>query len=66
MSRKGSKITAAKTPLGEIAVLVPALDPLAGIVADRIAQLPWQEETLPVHVAGGLPLSGTAVAAPCR
>lgn len=51
------------TPLEEIAVLVPALDPLAGIVADRIAQLPWQEGTLPVHVAGGLPLSRTAAGA---
>jgi hypothetical protein len=51
------------TPLEEIAVLVPALDPLAGIVADRIAQLPWHEATLPVHVAGGLPLSRTAAGA---
>jgi RecB family exonuclease len=43
------------TPLEEIAVLVPALDPLAGLLAARLARLPWRGGPLPVHVAGGLP-----------
>ncbi len=51
------------TPLEEIAVLLPALDPLAGLVAERLARLPWQNGALPVHVAGGLPLTGTAAGA---
>jgi hypothetical protein len=46
--------------LEDIAVLVPALDPLAGLVSERIARLPWPDGLLPVHVAGGLPLAGTA------
>jgi hypothetical protein len=50
-------------PLEGIAVLVPALDPLAGMIADRIGRLPWPDRTLPVHVAGGLPLSRTAAGA---
>lgn len=53
-----------RTPLEEIAVLVPALDPLAGMLLDRIASLPWTADgkkvTLPVHVRGGLPVSATA------
>ncbi len=48
------------TPLEDIAVLVPALDPLAALVSDRLGRLPWQDGPLPVHVAGGLPLTGTA------
>src|SRR6266542_51867 len=47
-------------PLEDIAVLVPALDPLAGLVAQRLARLPWDGGAMPVHVAGGLPLVGTA------
>jgi hypothetical protein len=50
----------AGVPLEDIAVLVPALDPVAGLVAERLARLPWHEGALPVHVGGGLPLSGTA------
>jgi RecB family exonuclease len=46
--------------LEEIAVLLPSLDPLAGLVAGRLERLPWHEGTLPVHVAGGLPLAGAA------
>ena len=46
--------------LEEIAVLVPTLDPLAGLVADRIARLPWHDGLFPVYVAGGLPLSSFA------
>lgn len=48
------------TPLEDIAVLVPALDPLATLISERLARLPWQDGRLPVHVAGGLPLTGTA------
>lgn len=47
------------TPLEEIAVLVPALDPLVGFVAERLQRLPWHDGSLPVHVAGGLPLANT-------
>jgi len=45
------------TALEEIAVLVPTLDPLAGFIASRLARVPWHEGSLPVHVAGGLPLA---------
>jgi RecB family exonuclease len=48
------------TPLEEIAILLPALDPLATLVAERLARLPWPDGPLPVHVAGGLPLTSTA------
>src|SRR5262245_17804829 len=49
--------------LEEIALLVPALDPLAGLLAERVARLPWPDGPLPVHVAGGLPLTATAAGA---
>ncbi|MGH7393324.1 MAG: PD-(D/E)XK nuclease family protein, partial [Candidatus Rokuibacteriota bacterium] len=49
--------------LEDIAVLVPAVDPVGGLVAERLARLPWRDGTLPVHVAGGLPLVGTAAGA---
>jgi RecB family exonuclease len=45
------------TALEQIAVLVPALDPLAGLVADRLGRLPWHDGSIPVHVAGGLPIT---------
>lgn len=45
------------TPLENIAVLVPTLDPFAGLIADRLRRLPWHDGVLPVHVAGGLPLA---------
>src|SRR3989454_7798231 len=53
----------AGTPLEDIAVLVPALDPLASLVAQRLGRLPGPGGTLPVHVAGGLPLTGIAAGA---
>jgi len=53
----------AGSPLEEIAVLVPSPDPLAGLVAERLARLPWHNGPFPVHVAGGLPLAGTATGA---
>ena len=43
--------------LEEMAVLVPALDPLSGFVANRLARVPWHDGSLPVHIAGGLPLA---------
>lgn len=49
-----------KTPLEEVAVLVPIHEPLASMVASRISRLPWQGGPFPVHVAGGLPVSATA------
>ncbi|MBI4564837.1 MAG: PD-(D/E)XK nuclease family protein [Planctomycetes bacterium] len=45
------------TPLEETAVLVPAQDPLSGLVTERLGRLPWHDGSLPVHVAGGLPLT---------
>ncbi len=53
----------AGTALEEIAVLVPTLDPLAGLIAERLARLPWGDARLPVHVGGGLPVTGTAAGA---
>jgi hypothetical protein len=44
-----------RTPLEEIAVLFPAHDPMAALVASRLARVPWMGRPLPVHVAGGLP-----------
>jgi hypothetical protein len=54
---------AAGTALEDIAVLLPALDPLAGLVADRLARIPWTDGNLVVHVVGGLPLAGSAAGA---
>ena len=48
----------AGTPLHEVAVLVPALDPHASLVASRLERL-----GVPVHVAGGLPALATAAGA---
>jgi len=50
-----------RVPLERIAVLVPALDPLAELLTARLRRLPWPGgDGLPVHVAGGLPLRSTA------
>ena len=49
-----------KTPLEEVAVLVPVADALAPLVASRIERLPWPGGRFPVHVAGGIPLTATA------
>jgi len=49
-----------RTPLEEVAVLLPVGDPFASLVASRLSRLPWKDGPLPVHVAGGLPLVGTA------
>jgi hypothetical protein len=46
------------TPLEEIAVLVPRLDPIAQFVCERLRRLPWEGE-FPVHLAGGCALTST-------
>ncbi|MFO0585469.1 MAG: PD-(D/E)XK nuclease family protein [Anaeromyxobacter sp.] len=43
------------TPLARVAVLVPVLDPLAGLVADRLERL-----GLAAHVAGAVPAVSTS------
>ena len=48
-----------KTPLEQIAVLVPRLDPLAQLVRDRLQRLPWEHGD-PVHVAGSCALTSTS------
>ncbi|WP_041453726.1 PD-(D/E)XK nuclease family protein [Anaeromyxobacter dehalogenans] len=57
------QVLEARRPLEEIAVLVPDQDPLAGLVADRLARLPFDGGPLPVFVAGGLPAISTAAGA---
>lgn len=52
-----------RTPLEEIALLVPSLDPLAGMLADRLARLPWKDGDFPVYVRGGLPATASAAGA---
>jgi len=47
-------------PLEEIAVLLPTLDAVAGLVVERISRLLFGEAGLPVHAAGGLLLTGTS------
>lgn len=49
--------------LEEIGILMPTLDPLAGLVTDRLARLPWRGGSLPVYVAGGLPVACLAAGA---
>jgi RecB family exonuclease len=49
-----------RTPLEEVAILLPVQDPLASLVASRLARIPWKDGALPVHVAGGLPASASA------
>lgn len=51
------------TPLQDIAILLPTPDPLAALVADRIAALPWPPGTRPVHLACGRPAVATAAGA---
>jgi RecB family exonuclease len=53
----------AGVPLEDVAVLVPEIDPLAGLVAERLARLPWSDGPLPVHVAGGRALVDSAAGA---
>ena len=52
-----------RTPLQGIAILLPAPDPLAALVADRVEALPWPEGTRPVYLACGRPAVATAAGA---
>lgn len=52
-----------RTPLQDIAILLPAPDPLAALVADRIEALPWPDGTRPVYLACGRPAVATAAGA---
>jgi len=65
-----SKVLEEGLGLEEIAILLPALDPLAGLVADRLAELPFEGGVFPVHIAGGIPAlsltAGTRVLAVLR
>jgi hypothetical protein len=49
------QVLEARRPLEQVAVLVPAQDPLANLVAERLARLPFGGGVLPVYVAGGVP-----------
>lgn len=45
------------TALEDLAILLPEIDPLASLVVARLERLPFSHgETLPIYVAGGLPL----------
>jgi hypothetical protein len=50
-------------PLQEIAVLLPAQDPSAPLVADRLERLTVDGRPIAVHVAGGVPATSTAAGA---
>jgi PD-(D/E)XK nuclease superfamily len=50
-------------PLEEIAVLLPSLDAAASLVVERIQRLPHRGGALPVHSAGGLPVTRTSAGA---
>lgn len=52
-----------RTPLQDIAILLPTSDPLAALVADRIEALPWPAGVRPVHLACGRPAVATAAGA---
>jgi hypothetical protein len=49
--------------LGDIAVLMPAADPLGALVADRICSLPWPADVKPVYIEAGRPATTTAAGA---
>jgi len=51
------------TPLQDIAILLPSPDPIAALVADRLAALPWPIESSPVYLASGRPAVSTACGA---
>jgi hypothetical protein len=51
------------TPLQDIAILLPSPDPIAALLADRLAALPWPIESSPVYLASGRPAVSTAAGA---
>jgi hypothetical protein len=54
------------TPLEDIAVLMPILDPVAGMLVERLARVGRHGSELPVYVAGGLPAISTSGGARVR
>lgn len=53
------EITDHATPLEQLAIIVPRLDPYAGLLAERLDELGPEL----AHVAGGLPATGTSAGA---
>jgi len=49
-----------RTPLQELAILVPTPDPLATLVADRLRTLAWPAGTEPIYLAAGRPATATS------
>lgn len=54
------EVFAHRTPLQEIAVLVPSADPYATLVAERLRALPWPPDVAPVYLAAGQPATATS------
>ncbi len=59
----GRQIIEYGTPLEEIALLMPAMDPLAEVLVERLRRLPWEDGAMPVYVAGGVPVTSMAAGA---
>lgn len=57
------QITDYSTPLQDIAIIVPVAEPLAALVADRLAELRWPGEAPPIHLACGRPATATTAGA---
>lgn len=55
-----------RTPLHEIAILVPRPEPFAPLLAARIRALAWPDDIEPVYVACGMPAMATAAGARLR
>jgi RecB family exonuclease len=53
----GKLVLEGRVPLADIALLTPWLDPLAGLLVERLARLPT---AIPAHVAGGMPATHLA------
>ncbi|WP_050433867.1 PD-(D/E)XK nuclease family protein [Chondromyces crocatus] len=55
---------ARETPLDEIALLVPAIEPWAALLKERLERASWPlEGGVPLYVAGGLPMAQTVFGA---
>ncbi len=62
-----------KTPLSELAILAPRLEPWAPLLRDRLATLPWPDDAggdaadgPPVVILGGVPVARTSAGARLR
>jgi RecB family exonuclease len=53
----GRLVLEGRVPLADIALLTPWLDPLAGLLVERLARLPT---AIPAYVAGGIPATHQA------